>query len=103
MSSLFVRGEFITSIEEILSTEHLSTNALKKKEENYKYFSIKRKDLFIYLYSMFGWNKNFLASLIILAMMRMRLTLAGRGSWPLKWACDGYSMVQDHVLQVYTV
>lgn len=36
MSSLFVRGEFITSIEEILSTEHLSTNALKKKEENYK-------------------------------------------------------------------
>lgn len=36
MSSLFVRGEFITSIEESLSTECLSTNALKKKEKNYK-------------------------------------------------------------------
>ena len=34
-SSLFVRGEFITSVEETLSTERLSTNALKKKEKNY--------------------------------------------------------------------
>ena len=35
-SSLFVRGEFITSVEETLSTERVSTNALTKKEKNYK-------------------------------------------------------------------
>jgi len=50
---------------------------LQRKRRIIKYFNIKGR-ICSFAYGIFEWNKKFLASLIILAMMRMRLTLAGR-------------------------